>query len=72
MLDIICLGEGGDPLVELSDALDRGEDFRTLEIPNLHIKRADGTVNKQPMRHWSMNLDEAPFDDRDIYWDKDS
>jgi radical SAM superfamily enzyme YgiQ (UPF0313 family) len=71
-LDIICIGEGGDPITELSDALDAGRDFRDLTIGNLHIKKADGSIHKEPMRYWSMSLDDAPFDDRDIYLDKDS
>ncbi len=70
-LDIICLGEGGDPIVELCSALDKGKNWRDLDIGNLHIKQADGSIKKNPMRHWMMNMDEMPFDDRDIYWQKD-
>lgn len=71
-LDIICLGEGGDPIIELCKALDKGKNWRNLEIGNLHIKQADGSIRKNPMRHWLMKMDEMPFDDRDIYWQKDS
>ena len=71
-LEIICVGEGGDPIVELADALDKKKDWRKLEVGNLHIKQKDGTIKKNPMRHWIMNMDEMPFDDRDIYWQKDS
>ncbi len=70
-LDMICVGEGGDPIIELADALERGADFRSLTIGNLHIKQADGGIVKNAMRYWMMNLDEAPFDDRDIYLEKD-
>ena len=70
-LDIICLGEGGDPIVELCKALDEGKDFRELKIGNLHVKLNDGTIVNNPMRYWLMNLDSAPFDDREIYWQKD-
>jgi len=71
-LDIICLGEGGDPIIELCKALDEKKNWRDLDIGNLHIKQADGSIRKNPMRHWLMNMDEMPFDDRDIYWQKDS
>ncbi len=71
-LDIICVGEGGDPIVELCNALDQKKNWRTLDIGNLHIKQIDGSIKKNPMRHWLMNMDETPFDDRDIYWKKDS
>jgi anaerobic magnesium-protoporphyrin IX monomethyl ester cyclase len=70
-LDMICVGEGGDPIVELADALESGKDYRDLAIQNLHIKRADGSIKENEMRNWSMELDDAPFDDRDIYWNKD-
>ncbi len=71
-LDIICVGEGGDPFIELCKSIDQGKDWRGLEIGNLHIKQLDGTVKKNPMRYWLMNMDETPFDDRDIYNNKDS
>ena len=70
-LDIICIGEGGDPIVELADCIDNDIDYTKIEIKNLHIKRKDGTIKKNPMRYWNMDLDSAPFDDRDIYYDKD-
>ena len=70
-LDIICVGEGGDPIIELCKALDERKNWRDLDIGNLHIKQADGSIRKNPMRHWLMNMDEMPFDDRDIYWQKD-
>jgi len=70
-LDIICVGEGGDPIIELCKALDQGKNWRDLDIGNMHIKQADGSIRKNPMRHWLMNMDEMPFDDRDIYWQKD-
>ena len=70
-LDMICKGEGGHPLVELANGLALGMDFRKMEIKNLHIKQDDGSIKEYPMRHWQMKLDEEPFDDRDIYWNKD-
>jgi radical SAM superfamily enzyme YgiQ (UPF0313 family) len=70
-LDLICVGEGGDPIVEIAKALDEKQDFRKLEIGNLHIKQDDGSVKKNPMRYWVTDFDAVPFDDRDIYYDKD-
>ncbi len=70
-LDLVCVGEGGDPIVELANALQEGKDWRTQEIANLRIKQLDGSIVKHPMRYWALKLDEAPFDDRDIYYDKD-
>jgi len=70
-IDIICVGEGGEAIVELADCIDRSIDYTSIEIKNLHIKREDGSIKKNPMRYWNIDLDLAPFDDRDIYYDKD-
>lgn len=70
-LDMICVGEGGDPIIELAHALDAGKNYRDLNIGNLHIKQDNGKIVKNEMRYWQMDLDQAPFDDRNIYWDKD-
>ena len=70
-VDIICRGEGDYAILELCNALDAGKNWRNLDIGNFHIKQTDGTIKKNPMRHWLMNMDETPFDDRDIYWKKD-
>ena len=70
-LDMICKGEGGDPIVELCNAIDSKKDWRKLEIGNLHIKNKKGIIKKNPMRYWLMDMDSAPFEDRDIYWNKD-
>ena len=40
-LDMICVGDGGDPLTELVAALDEGKDFRELTIENIHIKKTE-------------------------------
>ena len=71
-LDMICVGEGGDPIVELANALDRGENFRDLDIGNLHIKQQDHSIRKSPMRYWLMDFESVPFDDREIYYQKDA
>jgi radical SAM superfamily enzyme YgiQ (UPF0313 family) len=70
-LDAICLGEGGEPIVELANALEEGKNLQDLEIGNLHIKGSNGEIKKNPMRYWLMDYDTVPFDDRDLYYDKD-
>ena len=70
-LDMICLSDGGEPLAELMNAIESGADFRDLAIKNIHTKTADGSIRKNPVRYWEMNLDKAPYEDRDIYWNKD-
>ena len=68
-LDIICRGEGEEPLAELCDCLEARTDYS--RIPNLWVKSGD-RIYKNRMRHWEMDLDKLPFDDRDIYLDYDS
>jgi len=70
-LDMICVGEGGEPIVELANEIDKGSELQKLEIGNIHFKQTNGKIVKNPMRYWLMDLDKAPFDDRDIYWEKD-
>lgn len=68
-LDIICKGEGEKPLSELCDMIDSKKDYSN--IPNLWVKK-NGKIHKNQMRIWATNLDEYPFDDRDLYLDYDS
>lgn len=68
-VDIICRGEGEEPLDELCNCLDTKSDY--TQISNLWVK-AGNKIYKNKMRRWAMNLDELPFDDRDIYLDYDS
>lgn len=64
-LDAICIGEGEFPLLELVETLARGE--RPETIPNLHIKRKDGTIIRNPTRPFHGNLDELPFSDVGLF-----
>lgn len=45
-VDILCLGEGDDALPDLCEKLQRGEDF--TRVPNLWVKKPDGSVIKNP------------------------
>lgn len=68
-LDIICRGEGEEPLAELCDRIDTEKDY--LDIPNLWVKKGN-SIYKNRMRPWTTDLDKFPFDDRDLYFDYDS
>lgn len=68
-LDIICRGEGEKPLEELCSKIDAHKNY--TDIPNLWVKKED-KIYKNKMRPWTTNLDEFPFDDRDLYLDYDS
>lgn len=59
--DALCVGEGEYPMVELVEALDRGEDY--ADIKNLHVVLPDGTIRKNPTRCFLQDLDGLPFPD---------
>ena len=64
-LDSICVGEGEFPLLELVEAL---RDHQSVDgIRNLHLKKADGTIVKNPTRPFHAKLDELPFPDHDLF-----
>lgn len=67
-LDIICRGEGEEPMAELCRRIDDRKDYS--DIPNLWVKKGS-KVYKNKMREWAVDLDKLPFDDRDIYFDYD-
>jgi len=66
-VDIICVGEGEGPLLDLCDAMSSGEDYS--KIANLWVKRPDGTILRNPVRA-TINLDDLPIPDYSIFGDE--
>lgn len=63
-IDMICRGEGEDAMVELADALENGEDIRTIR--NLWVKEKD-KIYKNEVRPLIEDLDSVPWGDRELY-----
>jgi radical SAM superfamily enzyme YgiQ (UPF0313 family) len=63
-IDVICLGEGEHPVLELADAIDSGASRSS--IPNLWVKD-DGEIHRNDLRHLIEDLDSLPFPDRILY-----
>lgn len=63
-LDSICIGEGEYPLLELANALEAGRDFS--RIKNLWIRIGENII-KNETRPFIANLDELPFEDRELF-----
>jgi len=63
-VDIICVGEGEDAIVELAGALEAGS--TPSGIGNLWWKRPDGQIERKPLRPL-VDMDTLPFPDREIY-----
>ncbi len=62
-IDMICIGEGEELLVELCEKMYRGEDYTTVQ--NLWIKK-DGKLIKNPLRKL-VDINELPYIDYDIF-----
>ncbi|TSA36852.1 MAG: radical SAM protein [Verrucomicrobiaceae bacterium] len=46
-VDIVCVGEGDDALLELCNRMERGEDY--YNIPSLCFRMPDGGIRKNPL-----------------------
>ena len=58
-LDAVVRGEGEYPLLELADAIGRGESY--TDIKNFWFRLEDGSMIRNPLRPFIENLDNLPF-----------
>jgi radical SAM superfamily enzyme YgiQ (UPF0313 family) len=63
-VDMVCIGEGEYPMLDLCNAVDAGQDYCWIE--GFWVKTPEGIV-KNPMRRDLVDLDALPFHDRTIY-----
>jgi len=63
-VDIICIGEGEYPLLELLESI--GNKSNRQDIENLWFKK-NTQIIKNPLRNLINNLDELPFVDRELF-----
>lgn len=63
-IDIICVGEGEQALVELCERLRHGEDY--LNVTNLWVKQKDGHIVRNSMAT-PINIDTNPLPDIGIF-----
>lgn len=63
-VDIVCVGEGEDAVVELANRLDGRE--KITHVENLWVKE-NGKVYQNPVRPLIQNLDNLPWPDRDAF-----
>ena len=72
VVDVLCIGEGEYPLLELVNRLANGGRLSDIrDIPNLWVK-ADGQIHRSDLRPLIENLDALPFADKDLYYDRAS
>lgn len=63
-IDILCRGEGDKALPEIINRI--GQNRSMDGIANIYHKR-DGVVIREPLLDWTENLDDLPFDDREVF-----
>ena len=64
-VDIICLGEGEYPLLELADSIDAGKIDYSIE--NLWFRIENGTLIKNKMRPLIKDVDSLPVIDKELF-----
>lgn len=62
--DILCIGEGENPMTTLAARVDAGEPYS--DIPSLWVKTEEGIV-KNDVPDLPLDLDKMPFHDRAMY-----
>ena len=66
-VDMICIGEGEVPMLELANRIDKNEDYSDIE--GLWVKK-EGQIIKNPLGNLVEDLDSFPFPDRELYYSK--
>lgn len=64
IVDMICVGEGEESLLELCDHMEQGKGF--TDIPNLWVKSKNGKIYKNKLRPF-VDLDKLPHPDWSIF-----
>lgn len=65
-IDMICIGEGEYPLVDLCRRMKNGKDYS--DVPGLWIRAKDGCIKKNPLGPL-VNMDKNPLPDFSIFED---
>lgn len=66
-VDMICIGEGEEALLELMNKMKKNENI--TNIKNIWVKR-DGKIFKNPLRPLIQDLDSLPICDRELYYER--
>lgn len=66
-VDMICIGEAEESILKLADFIDKKD--KKLNVPNLWYKD-NGRIIKNEFKPLSLNLDDIPFPDYDLFYDK--
>jgi anaerobic magnesium-protoporphyrin IX monomethyl ester cyclase len=63
-VDMVCVGEGEEAVLELAQRMDNGEDYS--DVQSFWFKR-DGQIIRNPVRPLLQELDRLPYPDRSLF-----
>ena len=64
LIDLVCVGEGENALIDLCDKIDKKKDYS--DVTNLWVKLADKTIKKNPISK-PVDINENPFIDISLF-----
>jgi anaerobic magnesium-protoporphyrin IX monomethyl ester cyclase len=64
IIDMVCVGEGENALIDLCDKIEKGQPYEN--VTNLWVKQKDGSVKKNPMSN-PVDVDDAPILDVSLF-----
>lgn len=64
-IDVVCVGEGEGTILDVANAVDKRQPLD--HIQNLWVKKEDGSVIKNGLRPFIVDMDTLPFPDWSIY-----
>ncbi|HQO58543.1 MAG TPA: radical SAM protein [Candidatus Omnitrophota bacterium] len=69
-IDMVCVGEGEFPILELANSMDRGQPDYTIK--NIWFKTPQGEIIRNEIRPLIADLDALPFPDQDLFYSSSS
>ena len=64
MIDMVCVGEGENALVDLCERIEKGQPWD--DVTNLWVKQKDGAIKKNPISN-PVDVDDAPILDMSLF-----
>jgi len=66
LVDMVCVGEGENALIDLCDRIERGTSFE--DVTNLWVKRKDGSIQRNPISK-PVDINDGPMIDVSLFED---
>jgi len=69
-IDLVCVGEGEEVLLDVVTAIEGGDENRLKKIPNVYYRDKDDKIHKNKPRPLIENIDRLPFPDKYLFFEK--